>query len=193
MPLRLRSRSGCGNCPSTRSRRRRPTGSSPPLRCSTSSSVRSCCSTRCRRAARCVPIRRGFTDISPDRRVQVIIIAWLFGSFIEGAAGFRDASRGCGAAAGGSGIPGHGSGDSGHDHPEHAGFLWCRGHADPRRGEQGTVDGLVGGIGLSAGAGIHGGERLDRVGRIPSDDRIQGGAASRMRGNPGARYSWFVS
>ncbi len=33
-------------------------------------------------------IRRGFTDISPDRRIQVIIIAWLFGSFIEGAAGF---------------------------------------------------------------------------------------------------------
>jgi lactate permease len=33
-------------------------------------------------------IRQGFTDISPDRRIQVIIIAWLFGSFIEGAAGF---------------------------------------------------------------------------------------------------------
>ena len=33
-------------------------------------------------------IRAGFTDISPDRRVQVLIIAWLFGSFIEGAAGF---------------------------------------------------------------------------------------------------------
>jgi len=33
-------------------------------------------------------IRRGFTDISPDRRVQVIIVAWLFGSFIEGSAGF---------------------------------------------------------------------------------------------------------
>jgi lactate permease len=33
-------------------------------------------------------IRRGFTDISPDRRIQVIIIAWLFGSFIEGSAGF---------------------------------------------------------------------------------------------------------
>ncbi|MPY89402.1 MAG: L-lactate permease [Luteitalea sp.] len=33
-------------------------------------------------------IRRGFTNISQDRRVQVIIIAWLFGSFIEGAAGF---------------------------------------------------------------------------------------------------------
>ncbi|MED5462041.1 MAG: L-lactate permease, partial [Pseudomonadota bacterium] len=33
-------------------------------------------------------IRAGFTDISPDRRVQVIIIAWLFGAFIEGSAGF---------------------------------------------------------------------------------------------------------
>jgi lactate permease len=33
-------------------------------------------------------INRGFTAISPDRRVQAIIIAWLFGSFIEGAAGF---------------------------------------------------------------------------------------------------------
>ena len=33
-------------------------------------------------------IRQGFGGISQDRRVQVIIIAWLFGSFIEGAAGF---------------------------------------------------------------------------------------------------------
>jgi lactate permease len=33
-------------------------------------------------------IRRGFSDITPDRRIQVIIIAWLFGSFIEGSAGF---------------------------------------------------------------------------------------------------------
>ena len=33
-------------------------------------------------------IRQGFTDISSDRRVQVIIVAWLFGSFIEGSAGF---------------------------------------------------------------------------------------------------------
>ncbi|RFU66654.1 L-lactate permease [Peribacillus glennii] len=33
-------------------------------------------------------IRQGFTDISQDRRIQVIIIAWLFGSFIEGASGF---------------------------------------------------------------------------------------------------------
>jgi lactate permease len=33
-------------------------------------------------------IRRSFQDITDDRRVQVVIIAWLFGSFIEGAAGF---------------------------------------------------------------------------------------------------------
>ena len=33
-------------------------------------------------------IRKGFTSVSPDRRVQVIIIAWLFGSLIEGASGF---------------------------------------------------------------------------------------------------------
>ncbi|PHR28730.1 MAG: lactate permease [Desulfotalea sp.] len=33
-------------------------------------------------------IRAGFTNISPDRRVQVLIIAWLFGCFIEGASGF---------------------------------------------------------------------------------------------------------
>ena len=33
-------------------------------------------------------IRDGFSTISPDRRVQVVVIAWLFGAFIEGAAGF---------------------------------------------------------------------------------------------------------
>ncbi|MBG0841404.1 L-lactate permease [Ectopseudomonas toyotomiensis] len=33
-------------------------------------------------------IRAGFTTISPDRRIQAIIIAWLFGCFIEGASGF---------------------------------------------------------------------------------------------------------
>lgn len=33
-------------------------------------------------------IRQSFSNISPDRRVQVIIVAWLFGSFIEGSAGF---------------------------------------------------------------------------------------------------------
>ena len=33
-------------------------------------------------------IREGFTQISPDRRIQAIIIAWCFGTFIEGASGF---------------------------------------------------------------------------------------------------------
>ncbi|KTG17507.1 MULTISPECIES: L-lactate permease [unclassified Guyparkeria] len=33
-------------------------------------------------------IRAGFTNISPDRRVQAIIVAWLFGGLLEGAAGF---------------------------------------------------------------------------------------------------------
>lgn len=33
-------------------------------------------------------INRGFSSISPDRRVQAIIVAWLFGAFVEGSAGF---------------------------------------------------------------------------------------------------------
>nr|WP_157323406.1 L-lactate permease [Nesterenkonia alkaliphila] len=33
-------------------------------------------------------IKAGFNHISPDRRIQAIIIGWLFGSFIEGASGF---------------------------------------------------------------------------------------------------------
>ncbi|WAN09041.1 L-lactate permease [Stutzerimonas balearica] len=33
-------------------------------------------------------IRAGFTTVNPDRRIQAIIIAWLFGCFIEGASGF---------------------------------------------------------------------------------------------------------
>ena len=37
-------------------------------------------------------IRAGFTKVSPDRRVQAIIIAWCFGCFLEGAAGFGTAA-----------------------------------------------------------------------------------------------------
>jgi lactate permease len=33
-------------------------------------------------------IRDGFKGISEDQRVQAVIVAWLFGSFIEGSAGF---------------------------------------------------------------------------------------------------------
>ncbi|MFC4386718.1 L-lactate permease [Gracilibacillus marinus] len=33
-------------------------------------------------------IRAYFMSVTPDRRVQVVLIAWMFGAFIEGAAGF---------------------------------------------------------------------------------------------------------
>jgi len=33
-------------------------------------------------------IRAGLANITPDRRIQAIILAWFFGAFIEGAAGF---------------------------------------------------------------------------------------------------------
>lgn len=33
-------------------------------------------------------LRDAFTAISPDRRIQAIVVAWLFGALIEGAAGF---------------------------------------------------------------------------------------------------------
>jgi lactate permease len=33
-------------------------------------------------------ISAGFANISTDRRIQAIIIAWMFGAFVEGAAGF---------------------------------------------------------------------------------------------------------
>ena len=50
-------------------------------------------------------IRNGFTNISPDRRVQVIIIAWLFGAFIEGAAGFGTPAAGTVPLMVGLGFP----------------------------------------------------------------------------------------
>jgi lactate permease len=33
-------------------------------------------------------IRKGFSGLSPDRRVQAVVIGWMFGAFIEGASGF---------------------------------------------------------------------------------------------------------
>ncbi len=40
-------------------------------------------------------IREAFVRISPDRRIQAIIIGWLFGSFIEGSAGFGTPAAVC--------------------------------------------------------------------------------------------------
>ena len=37
-------------------------------------------------------INRSFSQISEDRRIQLIVIAWLFSGFIEGAAGFGAAA-----------------------------------------------------------------------------------------------------
>jgi lactate permease len=50
-------------------------------------------------------IRRGFIDITPDRRIQVIIVAWLFGSFIEGSAGFGTPAAVCVPLLVGLGFP----------------------------------------------------------------------------------------
>ena len=40
-------------------------------------------------------IRQGLLTISPDRRIQAIIIVWLFGSFLEGASGFGTPAAVC--------------------------------------------------------------------------------------------------
>ena len=40
-------------------------------------------------------IRQGLLKVSPDRRIQAIIIVWLFGSFLEGASGFGTPAAVC--------------------------------------------------------------------------------------------------
>lgn len=40
-------------------------------------------------------IRDGFRSVSEDQRIQAVIVAWLFGSFIEGAAGFGTPAAVC--------------------------------------------------------------------------------------------------
>ncbi len=50
-------------------------------------------------------MRGGFVRISPDRRIQAIIVAWLFGSFIEGSAGFGTPAAVCVPLLVGLGFP----------------------------------------------------------------------------------------
>lgn len=50
-------------------------------------------------------MRAAFQGISPDRRVQAIVVAWLFGSFIEGAAGFGTPAAVCVPLLAGLGFP----------------------------------------------------------------------------------------
>ena len=67
-------------------------------------------------------IRNGFRDISPDRRVQAIIVAWTFGAFIEGAAGLAHLRRG-GAPAGDSRISTDGGGSCRVNDSKHTRFF----------------------------------------------------------------------
>ncbi len=50
-------------------------------------------------------IRQGFIGITPDRRIQVLLIAWLFGAFIEGSAGFGTPAAVCVPLLVGLGFP----------------------------------------------------------------------------------------
>ncbi len=50
-------------------------------------------------------IRRGLLEVSPDRRIQALIIAWMFGSFIEGASGFGTPAAVCGPLLVALGFP----------------------------------------------------------------------------------------
>jgi lactate permease len=50
-------------------------------------------------------INQGFMHITQDRRVQAIIIGWMFGAFIEGAAGFGTPAALAGPLLAGLGFP----------------------------------------------------------------------------------------
>jgi len=50
-------------------------------------------------------INNGFMKITKDRRIQAIIIGWMFGAFIEGAAGFGTPAAICGPLLVGLGFP----------------------------------------------------------------------------------------
>lgn len=50
-------------------------------------------------------IRAGFIGLSPDPRVQALVVAWLFGSFMEGAAGFGTPAAIAGPLLVGLGFP----------------------------------------------------------------------------------------
>jgi lactate permease len=58
-----------------------------------------------KRSGAMASINHGFRGISTDRRIQAIIIAWLFGAFIEGAAGFGTPAALAGPLLVGLGFP----------------------------------------------------------------------------------------
>ncbi len=81
-------------------------------------------------------IRQGFSSISADRRVQVVIIVWLFGAFIEGAAGFGTPAAITAHPAGRPWIPCSCRGHAGADGPEYPGYIRSSRDADFSRGER---------------------------------------------------------
>ena len=70
-------------------------------------------------------IRSGFSDISKDRRVQVIIIAWLFGCFIEGASGFGTPVAVAAPLMVAVGFPPIAASSFWYDDTIHTCFFWC--------------------------------------------------------------------
>jgi len=82
-------------------------------------------------------IRNGFSRISNDRRVQAIIIGWLFGSFIEGASGFGCTADGCAR------FPGDGGSDDRDDGAEHPGDVRRSGDPDSGRSARRAGDARI--------------------------------------------------
>ena len=83
-------------------------------------------------------IRAGFTDISPDRRVQALIIAWLFGCFIEGASGFGTPAAIAAPLLVAIGFPRPWSRHDWHDDSIYPGILWCSWNPNSDRSHQRT-------------------------------------------------------
>ena len=80
-------------------------------------------------------IRAGLASVSTDRRVQVLLIAWFFALFMEGAAGFGTPVALAAALAGEPWIHAAQGGDAGADRPCGGGVLRGGGDADRRAGQ----------------------------------------------------------
>ena len=82
-------------------------------------------------------IRNGFSDIRTDRRVQVVIICWLFGSFIEGSSGFGTPAAIVAPLMVAVGFPANCSGYARYDGSEHTGHIWGLRNTHSGRSERG--------------------------------------------------------
>ena len=82
-------------------------------------------------------ISNGFSDISTERRVQVVIICWLFGSFIEGASGFGTPAAIVAPLMVAVGFPAIAAVIARYDGSEHTGHIWRLWNAHSGRSERG--------------------------------------------------------